>query len=448
MRRFWGDRYQEALELAQDEIDRSRFIICGYTINIDLVIPVEASHIEKLAQGREIDILKAMDNPKGRIETPIDFLSGLLYLMDKGRGGEWMVENEEVSHWLSEHFQGGRKVGGTGAQAACALAKLGIPTILHITSFPPEQAELLPGEGKIMIPYPQGLQRAEEAARRDDLLMWHYIFEFRQGTKIDLGTKVIITKKDDRFIVPYDLANANFTIDENFRKWTREYADQVDKAIVSGYNALYDEEMCHNRIVDSVAQIRDWKDRNPKMLVHAETAGLENIKMRRYLIEELYPNVDSLGMNENELVDILILFDYDILSNNVKELYEAARFIYRELKLKRLCVHTRDFAFTLTQGDPEREQRALLIGALSAAYRAITGEYGDWDDLRGVNERSSLNYLGEKVGGELSSLLNLKEGIVEEEDFNTVLAVTKSVEQPQYTVGLGDTFLAGTLAVL
>jgi ADP-dependent phosphofructokinase/glucokinase len=85
---------------------------------------------------------------------------------------------------------------------------------------------------------------------------------------------------------------------------------------------------------------------------------------------------------------------------------------------------------------------------LSAAYRAITGEYGDWDDLRGVNERSSLNYLGEKVGGELSSLLNLKEGIVEEEDFNTVLAVTKSVEQPQYTVGLGDTFLAGTLAVL
>jgi len=353
-----------------------------------------------------------------------------------------------MSRWLSEHFQGERKVGGTGAQAACALAKLGIPTILHITSFPPEQAELLSREGKIMIPYSQGLQRAEEAARRDDLPMWHYIFEFRQGTKIDLGARVIIAKKDDRFIVPYDLANASFTIDENFRKWTREYADQVDKALVSGYNAYYDEEMCRDLIGDSVAQMEDWKDRNPRMLIHTETGGLENIKMRGYLVEELYPNVDSLGMNENELADILILFDYDIPSDNIKELYKAARFVYRELELKRLCVHTRDFVLTLTQGDPEREQRALLIGALSAAYRTITGEYGDWDALREIDESSPLNHSGEKAEEELSSLLSLKEGIVEEEDFNTVLIVTKSVERPRYTVGLGDTFLAGSLAVL
>lgn len=123
-------------------------------------------------------------------------------------------------------------------------------------------------------------------------------------------------------------------------------------------------------------------------------------------------------------------------------------------------MHTRDFILSLVKpgyGIPsEKEQLALLFGAAVAATRAFTGRFGDLEDVREAIGSAEL-HLSERGLAEHRDLARrlkaegvdtetfLTTGIAEMKDHSTVFAVTRIIDNPSSTVGVGDCLVAGIL---
>jgi ADP-dependent phosphofructokinase/glucokinase len=100
--------------------------------------------------------------------------------------------------------------------------------------------------------------------------------------------------------------------------------------------------------------------------------------------------------------------------------------------LQRVCVHADEWAFAVTRGDAERELEALEMGCLLASARAANGYFTTPDRL--------------PDGARLCSPpipTSLRRG-----GWSVACCPAPYLEKPAATIGLGDTFLAGTLLVL
>ncbi|HET7095515.1 MAG TPA: hypothetical protein VFI22_18635, partial [Thermomicrobiales bacterium] len=109
--------------------------------------------------------------------------------------------------------------------------------------------------------------------------------------------------------------------------------------------------------------------------------------------------------------------------------------------------HTQDYCLTLTAGDPDREQRALLYGSLVAGAHARFGAFPKPGDLR----RALTAAAGaESLDAErqLAAACGLTGGVARLDDGWVVFAPTLAAPVPAGTVGLGDSFTGGVLALL
>jgi ADP-dependent phosphofructokinase/glucokinase len=140
-------------------------------------------------------------------------------------------------------------------------------------------------------------------------------------------------------------------------------------------------------------------------------------------LEKLAGAFTSLGMSYSEL-RALCVGSQDAISKAF-ELSEA-------LNLSRLCVHADTWALAITNSDPQRELQALLCGCLLASARAERGE--------------PCQPTGVPANAEFHDL-PLEKFSISGERF-IVCCASPYLERPVATIGLGDTFLAGTLLVL
>ena len=141
------------------------------------------------------------------------------------------------------------------------------------------------------------------------------------------------------------------------------------------------------------------------------------------MLNLLSGNISSLGMSYSELCGIL---------PGEGDAVEKACELAQALNLRRLCVHSDTWALTITRDDPFRELEALLFGSLLASVRAEKGVCSLPANLPGKAEFHELNWKYLQQSNERS----------------VVSCATPYIERPTATIGLGDTFLAGTLLVL
>jgi len=97
-----------------------------------------------------------------------------------------------------------------------------------------------------------------------------------------------------------------------------------------------------------------------------------------------------------------------------------------------LCVHADTWALAITKGDPHRELEALLCGCLLASARAQRGE-----PCRPTGVPANAEFHDPP----LETFSKSGERFI-------VCCASPYLERPVATIGLGDTFLAGTLLVL
>ena len=125
------------------------------------------------------------------------------------------------------------------------------------------------------------------------------------------------------------------------------------------------------------------------------------------------------------------------------EIYQKDHRKYRDYDIERIldhssCVHERD--------TPEKVlaqivilyhtiEKGLTIGNLMAATRARTGRYGSYDDCR-----ETMNLALSAEGIRFVEALGQEK--LEEQD---CIVPSRYMEHPKYTIGLGDTFMAGCL---
>ncbi|MCP4384028.1 MAG: 6-phosphofructokinase, partial [Hyphomicrobiales bacterium] len=140
-------------------------------------------------------------------------------------------------------------------------------------------------------------------------------------------------------------------------------------------------------------------------------------------IERIMPGVTSFGLSLSELAG---------LAGEGERPDAAARRLAEAFGLDRICVHADEWALAVTRGEAERELEALELGCLLASARAAAGYFSVPNRLPdGVRFRKPPLPSSRKRDG-----------------WSIVCCPAPYLEKPAATIGLGDTFLAGTLLVL
>ena len=130
-----------------------------------------------------------------------------------------------------------------------------------------------------------------------------------------------------------------------------------------------------------------------------------------------------MGMSLTELIGLVP--DTDPIQEKAMRLGDT-------FGLSRVCVHADEWAMVLTRSDADREREGLMMGCLLASSRAATGYVGV---PRNLPERA--RFIDPPFPA-----------FARRNGWKIICCPTPYIATPAATIGLGDTFLAGTLLVL
>jgi ADP-dependent phosphofructokinase/glucokinase len=331
-----------------------------------------------------------------------------------GIGGEFHLNWPEGGRWVEEHLKVARwGLGGTGAQAAQTLAVLGAPALISLQDRSERQLSVIHPD--VQVATPCGVVRRAALPVIPGHKPAHYIFEFTVGVRV--GS--IIPVRSSRVIVRF--GDERLDHDPDFYRESAATAASAGAGILSGFNELSEGEL-NGALEQTVTLAQAWKDRGLAR-IHMELGDYAVARTRDRVLEKLGGVITSLGMSHAELNGLCAGPE-----NPIEKAYE----LHERFGLSRLCVHADTWALSLTRGDPHREFEALLCGCLLAASRA---EHGRPCRPAGVPAQAGFydapcspfsNRGGQSIVG----------------------CAAPYLERPAATIGLGDTFLAGTLLVL
>lgn len=437
----WRRRYGEALTRARARAETARaerrLIACGFTSNVDRVATLDAALVERLFAGRQID----GSRPRTALVDSIDeLLTAIAQCVSAGDGTDLRIRDDAVQAWLLEAMGGRKQIGGTGAQAASTLATLGFPVLLHLTGRSPEQIAALAHREMIVLGSPDGLVPVEAAENPDDATMWHPALEYPEGLHVPVPGAPA-APASNRILVGYDPVNAAFTIDPGFAAALEDPTVEIGALLVSGFSQLHDDGTRARVLRDATGAIERWRQARPGLFIHLELGTMPDFTTVTETVAALHPLVSSVSMNIDELRELLAVHGVTMAPPG-PALVEQMRGLAARYPVPRFAVHTREFCLTLTDGDLSAERDALLFAALVAASRSRIAGFPELADLEATLGMGSINPEG------LAFLRLL--GAEEEGYAEGGVVVTPGIgfSGPAATVGLGDSFTGGVLAMM
>jgi ADP-dependent phosphofructokinase/glucokinase len=341
------------------------------------------------------------------------FLDDMLSRAMSGRGGETLVDWLDGPAFIDRFIRpGAMSLGGTSAQAAWTLATIGATAILALGDRSPDQLAVLHPD--ILLADAQG-----GLVRRPDLTPTgagkpaHYIVEYFAGRSL-LGAT---PNRSTRVIVRF--GDEDIEHDPNFRAYARSHAASCGPALLSSPNAIRPGRF--EAVLDELAAAAsEWASAGFSM-IHLELGDYPRPGTRDATVSRLAPVITSLGLNLHELDG----FDLPGQSASARALNLA-----RRLGVARLAVHADDWAMAAVRGDPACEREALMLGCLLASARA---EAGMPVGKPRIPEHAEL---APPPAPELETL---------PDGWNIVCVPGPFLRNPASTLGLGDTFTAGTM---
>ena len=125
----------------------------------------------------------------------------------------------------------------------------------------------------------------------------HVILEFGKGQQWGKAT----AKCANRVIISHDIANSRMTALEQFDVYLNEFNPNL--IIFTGAHMLdgQSRDFWKQRLVD----IRNFLKERPRTVpIHFEMATVGNLQFLPHLADEVFPFVDSIGLNEQELISL------------------------------------------------------------------------------------------------------------------------------------------------
>ncbi len=407
--------------------DTAMKIICAYPVNIDAVYNV---------RGEEISPSGPAPKTKSELTRLIgsrdDLISSLLFCMQQGSGAELLIESQAVSRQIEASFPWQFRLGGNAGIMANVLASMGARPVLNAPALGPRLAGMLHPE--VGIPNSGILKEPCLAVGEPELdkEAMHFVFQFKKGDAVSSLDNRIIAAGDNRFIATYDPVNTSLKTKADFDAYCLANAGEFDGALLSGFH-LATSEHYQEIFPQKIAQIKSWKEKNPKIFIHAEMGSFQSPEIMQYLLSRL--PVDSLGLNEDELAVAEGPF------SSWRDCMQAAKRLRKRLGLFRVAVHTRDYilsAILEEKINATDELSALQNGVDAAAALAATGsakgEPPQDVNSAGLEASEEFCHNGATKAGR-GAFFNSGDEIIS-------LMPSLLAEKPLITVGLGDTATA------
>jgi len=462
----WNLRIQQVVKEAK-KLKKIR-VLTAFNAVTDYIKHVEPAKVH--AAFSKLDAAhqtKTMDKSQGdvkHLDTPVEFLAALIHGMRIGKASR-IVASPMLLKWLDDSFGNPdeRRLGGQAALMAVQLKQLGADASLYPAFLSVDQAKLLEGLVKIPAPVKKKLAFINplKAARPEDATNASWIFEFKKGQILELPGERIETPRDNRLIVSYPAAYVP-VFRPDMEPLLSALAKNLDVLIVSGYHALH-EKTYKTHLKTITAQLQKMKKANKKIYVHYEFVPFDEEAVEKDVLLQVSKYVDSMGLNEVELVGVLHNLGYKKQADDI-ERHESAESLYyggvcllQKLKLKRIHIHSLGYNVVIldpTQ-DAEIARNGALFGAVAATLKSAKGKLdqktlGKPVELKiseagynqlGVFESSVWDSLQKRKRKPISSLLRkqfMSAGIFEEKDHKAIVIPAPVASGLKTTVGLGD----------
>lgn len=454
---IWNKLYQKAPDTLA-KMSKINRVACAFNSCIDSVIKISGEDFIKLFLKQKSSLKELKNIVHYSVNSPLDLLRGIFRCFCNGIAEEWIAEKPEMFDWMLNNL-GVKKiqVGGQGGIIANTLSLTEIKqVIVHSNALSKLQANQFFDRKNLLSFDQNGNLKQASKIDRDKISSIHWIIEFDKGDKITIEGHEFICPKSNRFIITYDPPLFNFVIDKNFINYTNN--NKFDYFIISGYQALNSKNNALKHIKNSIKIIHDWKKQSPKSIIHLEIASTQDINVRKNIAKHLIPNVDSMGINERETMDILAVINQKkLLEKCLKtpsstNLFDAALKIKTKLKCPRLQLHM--FGLYITIQDkkypikPLSNRNGMILAATCATSKAKIGHLSSPQDLLQSYDMS-VSDIGIKELEKLSLHLKqqdiINKGICEYKGFDIIAVPTILVDHPKTLVGMGDTISSFSL---
>lgn len=326
-------------------------------------------------------------------------------------------------------------IGGTSAQAAMALAAIGCPSLIHLTDDSKEVCDILYSP-HIHTVSPNGhLIHTNQVRQRFEQEI-HYIIQFKKGDVIRLGNQEVVIPESNRLIITKVTVNEIVPFSKPYFDYIEKHAKNITSNVLSSFNALKDEEILQERLYDVKQHIQNYKSTNESAIVFYEDAHFHSDQIRKLCMETIYSEVDIVSMNEEELAHILKMYNFPIQIDDIISCVEGVKYLRDKFEInKGIVVHTKDYSMYVGDKldiDIDIES-GLIYGNMLATAKAMFGSYASKKQISKVLELPL-----SKKGLNFRKMISASNYASE-----TILVPTKYIDKPKYTIGLGDSFIAG-----
>lgn len=432
-----------------------------FNANLDAIVKVRPDQLIQWWSSLGKPDLSQVDSKS--IKSPVDVLKGLLLCFKDGIAQEWLVQNVETYQWLKDVI-GHEKIqmGGQGGIIANVMSVCGAQNVYAHTAAQDElQASQFIDRDNLWVSDQNGQwAKAHDTLREGDEPLIHWILEFDKGDQITLGDQSYTCPKSNRFIATFDPLNFDLQMAKGFHEGMLNPKDDIQLILMSGFHmlteTLSDGSSGIAKLRDTWSQVKAWKQSHPKAMIHLEFASTQDLSIRQGIAEYIAPEVDSIGLNEQELIDILNISGETDLANACADkmdsptMFKGCLKLFNKFKPYRMQLHMFGLYFTITSESNdqvlEKMRTGMCLAATLAASKAGTGSIENEDNLLWAH--------GQKIWGaaveecqaldahlqaqyQLSGLA--ESGYVKHPEWSCVVLPTILIEKPITLVGMGDT---------
>ncbi len=468
LKKTWFKHYQSATNQLE-KMAEVKGLISAFNANIDAVIKIFGKQIEQSIEKHSMNQRNLLIDGSKSIKSNEDAIRGIIHCFKSGIAEEWLIENKEVFDWLNENIGYDKmQMGGQGGIVANVMAVCGVdPVYVHTASSPEVQSKMFLDLPNLKNVDDNGkIRKAHDISRNNDVPLIHWIIEFNEGDTININNQIISCPKANRFIATYDPLNFKLHIDEAFNEKMSGESTEYEHIILSGYQMLQNKLPGNGSGIDRIEEsrkiIQQWRENNSQHILHLEIASTQDKVIRRHLIDKLAKDVDSLGFNERELIDILEVIGEKELAaqcernTNSCNLLKAMFKVFDYTGCPRLQLHMFGLYLTLQKRAYKisaiQNRKGMQLAANIAASKAGTGSIDSKDILLWSKDQlisdiglKELHDLSEMIEEEFGPNNLLDEGIFVNDKIEIIAVPTIIIKDPVSLVGMGDTISSVSL---
>ncbi len=139
-------------------------------------------------------------------------------------------------------------------------------------------------------------------------------------------------------------------------------------------------------------------------------------------------------MNEEELVDLTMKKAHPVDKESLESVLAGLDYLLELYPVKGIVMHSKDYSLYYGEAMEDIDlEMGLTLGNLMSGTRARIGRYGTQEECR-ESLKLDLSPTGVKFAEQLTAM---------ELKHTAILVPSRYMEKPRYTIGLGDTFVAG-----